>query len=405
MARLANKFDTILIAVFAVVMMSSPSSTQAGNNVYAWGAGTIDNPSDGYDFGQSIVPANLTNAIQLAGGGWHSLALKADGTLQGWGRDDLGQADAPSGSNFVAVACGAIHSLALQANGLVVAFGDTSYGQSYVPANLSNVVAIACGFCHSLALKSDGTVTAWGADADLFPVGQIPNYGQTVVPAGLTNVVAIAAGGYHSLALGADGTLTEWGDQASWGGNIPSGLSNAVAIATGAENNIVLTRDGTLTSWGTSTYGETNIPSGLSNIVAIVAGSWHTLALTKGGKVVGWGAGTGNRGPIERGQDVVPSGLTNVVQMAAGMYHSLIRQGDSPPTVTAPLAVDGITSNTFNLTVPSQAGRVYQLEYVASLNQPYWFKLPLCAGNGGILDLVDPSGLGATQRFYRLNRW
>ena len=131
----------------------------------------------------------------------------------------------------------------------------------------------------------------------------------------------------------------------------------------------------------------------------------HTLALTKGGTIVGWGAGTGNRGPVERGQDVVPPGLTNVVQMAAGMYHSLIRQRGSPPTVTAPLTVYGITSNTFNLTVPSQAGRVYQLEYVGSLNNPDWSQLPLCAGNGGILELSDPTAAGVPQRFYRLNRW
>jgi hypothetical protein len=91
--------------------------------------------------------------------------------------------------------------------------------------------------------------------------------------------------------------------------------------------------------------------------------------------------------------------------MAAGMYHSLIRQRGSPPTVTAPLTVYGITSNTFNLTVPSQAGRVYQLEYVGSLNNPDWSQLPLCAGNGGILELSDPTAAGVPQRFYRLNRW
>ena len=244
---------------------------KAGNGVIAWGAGTIVKPSDGHDFGQSIVPANLTNAIQVAGGDWHSLALKADGTLEAWGDDEVGQTNTPAGSNYVAIACGAFHNLALQSNGNVIAFGEDYFGQSDVPAGLSNVVAVACGFYHSVALQANGTVVAWGAYADVSPVGTNPNYGQTLVPAGLSNVVAIAGGGYHTLALKSDGTLAEWGDENT--SEIPPGLSNVVAIASGAENNIALLANGTLTVWGTNTYGETNIPAGLSNVVAIAAGA------------------------------------------------------------------------------------------------------------------------------------
>jgi hypothetical protein len=94
-------------------------------------------------------------------------------------------------SNVVAIAGGYYHSLALKADGTVIAWGNNSYGQTTVPAGLSNVVAIAGGYYHSLALKADGTVIAWGNN----------NYGQTTVPAGLSNVVAIAGGYLHSLAL------------------------------------------------------------------------------------------------------------------------------------------------------------------------------------------------------------
>src|SRR5580692_9031114 len=80
----------------------------ASNRVVAWGAGMVVNESDNNDYGQSIVPATLTNAVLVAGGWRHSLALKANGTLQGWGDDSLNQTSFPAGSNYVAIACGAL---------------------------------------------------------------------------------------------------------------------------------------------------------------------------------------------------------------------------------------------------------------------------------------------------------
>jgi hypothetical protein len=94
-------------------------------------------------------------------------------------------------SNVVAIAAGNYHDLALKSDGTVVAWGRNDDGQTNVPAGLSRVVAIAAGWYHSLALKSDGTIVAWGRNDD----------GQTNVPEGLSGVVAVAAGGTHNLAL------------------------------------------------------------------------------------------------------------------------------------------------------------------------------------------------------------
>jgi hypothetical protein len=141
--------------------------------------------------------------VAIAGGGWHSLALKSDGTLTGWGRTDYGQAYIPTGlSNVVAIAAGAAFSLVLKADGMLVAWGDNYYGQTNIPPGLSNMVAIAAGGWHCLALKSNGTVIAWGAGS-----GSNPNvdYGQNQVPTGLSNVVQIAAGQVNSLALVGNG--------------------------------------------------------------------------------------------------------------------------------------------------------------------------------------------------------
>jgi hypothetical protein len=73
--------------------------------VVAWG----DNSA-----GQTNCPTSLTNAIAISGGEWHSLALRADGTVCAWGTNNLaGQLDIPPDlSNVIAIAAGGFHSLA-----------------------------------------------------------------------------------------------------------------------------------------------------------------------------------------------------------------------------------------------------------------------------------------------------
>src|SRR3954467_12536307 len=65
-------------------------------------------------------------------------------------------------TNAVQIACGARHPLALKADGTVVSWGQNTYGQTNTPAGLGNVVAVDGGEYHSVALKADGTVVAWG---------------------------------------------------------------------------------------------------------------------------------------------------------------------------------------------------------------------------------------------------
>src|SRR6266850_2390785 len=120
-----------------------------------------------------------------------------------------------SGS-LLAIAAGNLHSLAVKADGTVTGWGINNYGQTTIPASATNVMAIGAGDFHSLALKADGTVTGWGWNY----------YGQTTIPASATNVVAIGAGDYHNLALKADGTIVSWGWNSYGQTTIPPGLNN-----------------------------------------------------------------------------------------------------------------------------------------------------------------------------------
>lgn len=223
---------------------------------------------------------SLSSTQAVAAGNNHSLALKSDGTVRGWGINDYGQSNIPAGlGKVVAIAAGGNHSLALKSDGTVVTWGRNEAGEANIPAGLSRVTAIAAGYSHNLALKSDGTVVGWGDN----------DFGMTTIPAGLGGVIAIEAGGSHSLALKKDRTVVGWGDNRKGQTNIPTGLSGVTAIAAGGNHSLALKSDGTVVGWGYNGNGEINVPAGLSGVIAMATGWDHNLALKSDGTVVGWG--------------------------------------------------------------------------------------------------------------------
>ncbi len=108
--------------------------------------------------------------MAIAAGTRHSLVLKTDGSIVGWGISDgsswdYGQVtDTPGGNDFVAVAAGAWHNLALKSDGSIVGWGWDDYGQATPPEG-NNFMAIAAHYRHSLALK--------GADVDINSDGKV----------------------------------------------------------------------------------------------------------------------------------------------------------------------------------------------------------------------------------------
>lgn len=204
--------------------------------------GTVVGWGNNY-YGQTAIPVGLNNVTAIAGGLHHSLALKSDGTVVGWGRNDRGQVTGtanPTGPTYnsvanpvvlvtgvIAIAAGNEHSLALKSDGTVVGWGNNGSAQTTIPAGLSGVIAIAAGGSHSLALKSDGTVVGWGNN----------HYGQRTIPAGLSGITAISAGNIHSIALKSDGTVVAWGYNQS--GQV-TGTANSISPYTSTANPLML---------------------------------------------------------------------------------------------------------------------------------------------------------------------
>jgi len=284
----------------------------AATRPFAWGKNTYGQLGDGTTTRRNVPTAVSTagalsgkTPIAVAGGGNHSLALCADGTLVAWGDNRYGQlgygnttsskvpvavdmAGILSGKTVVAVAAGALHSLALCSDGTLAAWGNNLEGQlgngtatsSKVPVAVDmtgvlsskTIVAVAAGSDHNLVLCSDGTMAAWGFNG----AGQLGNgtTTSTFVPVpvsmagGLSGkmVVAIASGSNHNLALCDDGTVASWGNNYDGELGIGSFTSSAlpvavsatgvlagktvVAVAAGDSQSLVLCLDGTLSEWG-----------------------------------------------------------------------------------------------------------------------------------------------------------
>ncbi|ABI67513.1 cadherin-like beta sandwich domain-containing protein [Syntrophomonas wolfei] len=290
---------------------------------------------------------------QVAAGRWHTLAVKNDGTVWGWGNNEKGQLgnlplgphstpqQIPNLQNMKAVACGEFFSLALNNDGTVWAWGNNDGNELGRGATgpfynnpekvkgpggtgyLDNVTAIACGRFHGLALKSDGTVWAWG-DGSWGTLGNGEDFSEEVYPVrvlNLTGVKSIDAGDYFSLALKNDGTVWAWGGRGIGGQlgdgevddfvNIPQqvkglnglgNLNNVEAITCGINHSLALKDNGTILAWGENygrlgdgdaTSSESPVPvltQDISGVVAIAAGGEHSLARKNDGTVWAWGS-------------------------------------------------------------------------------------------------------------------
>ena len=438
-----GNFTTILWSNCVAVAAAGDSSLnnhglalRGDGTVYAWGANT---------YGQSTVPAGLSNVVAVAADRNVSFALRADGTIVYWGlggtgvltrnfaengqplsnlvalasggngyslglkcdgsvTDWAGGASLPAGlTNIAAVAVGQAHCLALRKNGKVIAWGNNSSGQTNV-GTCSNIIAIAAGPDYSLGLKNDGTVLVVGVTPYIQP------------PFGLSNVVSLSALGWTlpthqggaaplglSLALKNDGTVVGWGDSTA-----PAGLTGVVAVAAGARHGLALQGDGTVLGWGYNKYGQaTGVPTTgsttsatgqvmiagqvLSNVIAIAAGTYHSLALKNDGTVVGWGDNY-------YGQTTVPATVSNVVAIAAGDNQSLVIRIDLKVASIA-LGQQGpvIGFHTF-------ASQNYVVESSPDLSSASWTPLPIgsIAGDGRDAAVTDSDPTLTGTRFYRV---
>jgi alpha-tubulin suppressor-like RCC1 family protein len=326
-----------LTSPLAAALLAYPASTQPLQNIIkAWGFNEDGELGDGTTQNSTtpIAVNGLRDAVAIASGSHHSLALIGNGTVMAWGENVYGQ------------------------------LGDGTTDNSAVPvpvSGLSEVAAVASGEDHSLALLKDGTVMAWGRNSSgQLGDGSAASSDVPVAVKGLSRVAAISAGGSFSLALLTDGTVMAWGenfhgqlgDGTTTNSDIPvtvGGVTGVTAISAGFRHSVALLSGGTAVAWGENEYGQLgdgtesqrDVPVAvrkLSGVEAVSAGKSQSLAVVAGGAVVAWGdneegqLGDGNHAGPERcgappvfacsKAPVAVRGLSHVTAIAAGS-HSL----------------------------------------------------------------------------------
>jgi alpha-tubulin suppressor-like RCC1 family protein len=135
----------------------------------------------------SVSPIKVDTNVwtSVACGGSHTVAVKYDGTLWGWGLNGYGQVGdgtttdrtAPvqigTDTNWASVSCGENHTIAVKTTGTLWAWGYNNVGQlgdgtttnRTAPVQIgsdTNWSKIAAGPRHNMAIKTTGTLYAWG---------------------------------------------------------------------------------------------------------------------------------------------------------------------------------------------------------------------------------------------------
>jgi alpha-tubulin suppressor-like RCC1 family protein len=326
---------------------------------------------------------NITNAIAVAGGGSHSIALKSDRSVWAWGSNGYGQLGDGTTANrslpvqvlgltgVVAVAAGAVHTLALKSDGTVWAWGTNANGElgdgtttnrssPVKVSGLASAISVSAGDGHSVAVRSDGTVWTWGKNIwGQLGDGTNANRSSPVQVPGLTGVIAAVAGGKgngaaHTLAVKSDGSLWAWGynrngqlgDGTTVDRNLPvqvGGVNGLTAVAGGSLFSMALKSDGTVWAWGNNDYGQIgngrilarsapSLINQIGSVVAVAAGQDNTVALRSDGSVWAWGSNfvgqLGDGTTTDRARPAQVTGLSNAVSIAAGAATTLAAKSD-----------------------------------------------------------------------------
>jgi len=257
---------------------------------------------------------------QVTGGSTHTMAIKQDGTLWGFGLNSEGEIGANNtsfmvspiqevtGSGWKQVAAGFSFSAAIKTNNTLWIWGRNSYGNLGDNTTVSKSspvqeitggswAQIACGSYHMGGIKTDGTLWMWGLNTS----GQLGDSTTThrsspvQTVAGGTNwkQVACGSGSGHTACIKTDGTLWVWGNGSNGrlGDNTATSKSSPIQTITRGTNwrqvictaaTVAATKtDGSLWSFGISgVIGDNTAVSKSSPVqTAISDKSWKNITI------------------------------------------------------------------------------------------------------------------------------
>jgi alpha-tubulin suppressor-like RCC1 family protein len=227
---------------------------------------------------------------QISSGGYHTMAIKSDGTLWGWGLNSTYQTGlitlpslpTPTQINFpslswTAVSCGWQHSLGITSTGELYSWGwnlygqlaqnDTAYRQNpTVVGSATNWKSISARGVSSAAIDTEHSMYTWGWNGQTnLGLGDFVHRSSPVQLGALNNWSSVSMGLYNGAAIRTDGSMWTWGYNAS--GELGLGTSGGAAYST------TPVQIGQLTNWKSVSVGGAPVDAlgpvnGSVNIVA-----------------------------------------------------------------------------------------------------------------------------------------
>jgi len=344
--------------------------------------------------------AGRTDWKQVSLGYRHTAAIKTDGTLWGWGRNSnvqLGRgpdvhnrltpvttfaggtnwADTATGEadELYTLCCQREGSAAIKTDGTLWTWGRNQFGemgdntatQRNTPvttfAGGTNWKQVSGGESHMSVIKTDGTLWTWGRNTNGQLGDNTSGFGlnrSTPVTtfAGGTNWKQVSNGQYHTAAIKTDGTLWTWGFSSNlrlgrvldpfhrftpvttfaggtnWADTATGEADELYTLSGGNNFTAAIKTDGTLWTWGVNTNGQLgdNTTTQIITPVTTFAGgtnwkqvscSYHTAAIKTDGTLWTWGrnsyAQLGDNTTVNRSTPVTTfAGGTNWKQVSAG---------------------------------------------------------------------------------------
>lgn len=342
LAKNIKMFSSSKANYFTLAMMED-GSLRFWGSIFSYGGGIGGYWSD-WDYSKYITIQNqdgtpFKGATMITSGDTHMAALKEDGTVWTWGENWQGQLgnkktdhnpyaqqvvmdDGTPLKGVVAISAGAWHTLALKKDGTVYGWGWNRNNQLGVTTQkvipyaipiltseqkvLSGITGIEAGGEHSLVLTHKNKVLSWGHNG----YGQLGNgnttnqpYPGLVVDASnqpIHDIKTVKTSGYSSFALTSDSKILAWGrNQFGQTGN-------------GNTTEKILIPDYVMTSDHTP----------LENIYTFSAGWQHVLAMQKDGAMWAWGSNIGN---------ILGVGVTN--GGGVPLAKRVLKQADEPLSV------------------------------------------------------------------------
>ena len=359
-----------------------------------WSVGSSDSGKlaiyDLYNFNQSspVQVGTLTDWKLVAGGNYHTAAIKTDGTLWSWGYNGDGQlglgdttdrfspVQVGTLTNWKQVVGGAKMISVFKDDGTLWSAGSLTGGQLAVydlsifnqsspvqVGTLTNWKQVSCGGNSVAAIKTDGTLWTWGANSDFTVSGHLglndtTHKSSPTQVGALTDWKQVVMSRVSAAAIKTDGTLWTWGYNSNGELGVGDRFNRSSPVQVGALTNwkqvsmsygftSAVKTDGTLWAWGHNTGGELGTgnttyyssPVQVGTLtnwkqVACANPGGYTAAIKTDGTLWVWGYGGSQLGlgdTTSRSSPVQVGALTNWKQVSGGSSHTVAIQAPDLP--------------------------------------------------------------------------